>query len=190
MKQSSSKKSSKKTRESKSSKVCYLDFDDFGEKNSRLDWFWRLHKEFPHFKVNLFAIPWDNQRKEWMKYIQKLDWIQLCVHGFYHENNEEVEKGMLGAYCPDRGFAKVYRAPFWQLSDKMYNLLKKLDYKIMLHPDDPREGIKYNWNIKDSPPYLDILYGHGHIQDTQGNGLVEAFENILKLPINTKFKFL
>jgi hypothetical protein len=76
----------------------------------------------------------------------------------------------------------------------MYNRLKRLDYKIMLHPNDPREGIKYNWNIKDSPPFLDILYGHGHVQDypigPKGNGIIQAFENILKLPKNTEFRFL
>ena len=87
-------------------------------------------------------------------------------------------------------YKRIYRAPFWQLSDTMYKRLKKLNYKIMIHPDDPREGVKYNWNIKDSPPPLRILHGHGHIQDTQGNGLVEAFGNIMKLPKDTKFKFL
>jgi len=75
-------------------------------------------------------------------------------------------------------------------SDVMYERLKKLKYRIMLHPDDTRQGIKYNWNIKYSPPSSDTLRGHGHIQDTQGNGLVEAFENIMKLPKDTVFKFI
>jgi len=72
----------------------------------------------------------------------------------------------------------------------MYNKLTKLEYKIMLHPDDPREGIKFNWNIKDSPLDLPILYGHGHIQDVCQNGLAESFQNIIKLPKDTEFKFL
>lgn len=170
-------------------KTVYLDFDDFGEKNNRLDWFWKLHKEFPHFKVNLFAIP-DQLHGNFYAYIKSLDWIQICLHGYYHKNNEEISEKVLKSKDIASFFVKVYRAPYWQLSDTMYERLKKLNYKIMLHPDDPREGIKYNWNIKNSPPYLDILYGHGHIQDTQGNGLVEAFENILKLPNNIKFEFL
>ena len=190
MKQNLSRQSLKTTKELKSSKICYLDFDDFGETNNRLDWFWTLKKQFPNFKVNLFAIPNDNQHLQWMDYLKSLDWIQLCVHGFWHDNNEEVPEVMLANDFPAKGFAKVYRAPFWQLSDNMYQILKKLDYKIMIHPDDSREGIKYNWNIKDSPPPLDILYGHGHIQDVCENGLVKAFENIMKLPLDTEFKFL
>lgn len=149
-----------------------------------------LKKEFPLFKVNLFAIPWDNQSEKWKQYIKSLNWVQLCIHGFYHQNNEEVSKAILENDLLSRGFVKVYRAPFWQLSDNMYQILTDLKYKIMLHPNDLREGIKYNWNIKDSPPDLPILYGHGHIQDVCENGVVEAFENIMKLPKDTEFRFL
>jgi len=170
-------------------KTCYLDLDDFGEQNNRLDWLWQLRKWFPKFKVNVFA-PFGLSSNSFFYYVNKIKWINLCFHGNMHLNNEEVTKEDLRVAQLDYSFAKVYRAPFWQLSDKMYKRLKKLDYKIMLHPDDSREGIKYNWNIKDSPPYLDILRGHGHIQDTQGNGIVEAMENIMKLPKNTDFRFL
>jgi len=171
-------------------KVCYLDFDDFSETNNRLDWLWMLKNEFPHFKVNLFAIP-SKFSASFLSYIRFIDWIKLCVHGSNHKNNEDVSEAtlkLLSTKC--YGFNKIYRAPYWQLSDDMYKRLKKLNYKIMLHPDDSRDGIKYNWNIKDSPPPLNTLRGHGHIQDTQGNGLVEAMENIMKLPKDTIFKFI
>ncbi len=169
-------------------KIVYLDFDDFGETNHRLDWLWQLHKTFPHFKVNLFTIPEDCS-VQFLDYVRALDWIQLCVHGFTHENNEDVSETAL-KMLKDFGCSMVYRAPFWQLSDVMYERLTKLEYKIMLHPDDPRVGTKYNWNTKDSPPFLKILYGHGHVQNTQGNGIVESFENIMKLPKDTEFRFL
>jgi hypothetical protein len=173
-------------------KEVYLDFDDFGETNNRLDWLWMLKKEFPNFKVNLFTIPSDFQNFHFQNYIRSKRmsaWIQLCVHGMQHINNEEIEENILQD-LPLAKFAKIYRAPFWQLSDVMYERLKKLNYKIMLHPNDSREGIKYNWNIKDSPPDLPILYGHGHIQDVCDNGLAQSFENIMKLPKDTIFKFL
>ena len=173
----------------KSRQICTLDFDDLGETNHRLDWLWQLYKAFPHFKVNLFAIPNENVNIKWLEYIWSIDWVQLCVHGFYHENNEDVPEIELKTMTAQR-YAKVYRAPYWQLSDIMYERLTKLGYKIMLHPDDSRVGIKYNWNTKDSPPFLKTLYGHGHVQNTQGNGIVESFENILKLPVNTEFRFL
>jgi hypothetical protein len=171
-------------------KQVYLDFDDFSESNNRLDWFWMLKKEFPNFKVNLFTITKDCSIS-FLEYIKDLDWVQLCIHGTKHLNNEEVsEKDLTDLTSVELGFTKIYRAPFWQLSDVMYERLKKLGFKIMLHPDDLREGIKYNWNIKNSPPPLDILYGHGHIQDVCENGLVESFSNIMKLPKGIEFKFL
>ena len=169
-------------------KICYLDLDDFGEANTRLDWLWILKNEFPNFKVNLFTIP-SASSLNFLEYIKTLDWIQICVHGAQHLNNEEVSESSLKEFNKF-GYAKVYRAPFWQLSDEMYNRLKKLDYKIMINPSDFREGIKYNWNIKDSPPELPILYGHGHVQDVCENGLMESLENIMKLPKDTEFKFL
>ena len=171
----------------KNKKQVYLDFDDFSETNNRLDWLWMLKNEFPYFKVNLFAIP-DECNGYFLEYIKEIKWIQLCVHGKKHINNEDIDSNWLRTFKTD--FAPIYRAPYWQLSDKMYKRLKGLKYKIMLHPDDPRGGFKYNWNIKDSPPSLDTLRGHGHIQDTQENGLVEAIENIMKLPKDTKFKFI
>jgi len=195
MSQSSSKQSSKKTSDSKTNKICYLDVDDFGEKNHRLDWMWQLRQEFPNFKINVFAIPVENEQEEWLTYLKSIDWLQLCVHGYKHKNNEEVSEKILKE-LPKKGFAKVYRAPFWQLSDTMYKRLKKLDYKIMLQPDDKRKGIKVNWNIKNSPPPLKVVYGHGHVQDYEfrkgqgSNGIVEAIPNILKLPKDTRFKFL
>jgi hypothetical protein len=168
-------------------KICFLDFDDFSEDNNRLDWLWILKQEFPNFKVNLFAIP-NNCSDLFLDYIKSLDWIQLCVHGHKHINNEEINSNWLQTFKID--YTPVYRAPYWQLSDTMYKRLKNLGYKIMLHPDDQREGIKFNWNIKNSPPNLDIIFGHGHIQDVCDNGIVQSFENILKLPKDIEFKFL
>jgi peptidoglycan/xylan/chitin deacetylase (PgdA/CDA1 family) len=168
-------------------KIVYLDLDDFGETNNRLDWLWMLKKEFPNFKINLFTIP-NDFHGFFLEYVKSLDWIQLCVHGNNHVNNEEISEHTLQDLA--RCFTPIYRAPFWQLSDTMYKRLKKLGYKIMIHPDDPRQGIKFNWNIKDSPPPLDIIYGHGHIQDVCENGLVESFDNIMKLPKDTEFRFL
>lgn len=170
--------------------IVYLEFDDFTEKNNRLDWLWVLKREFPKFKVNVFA-PFSLSSNGFFYYVNSIDWINLCFHGSKHVNNEMVTAEELKTAQLDYSFSRVYRAPFWQMSDEMYKRLKKLGYKIMLHPDDPREGVKYTWNIKDSPPPdREILFGHGHIQDACGNGLVEAFGNIMKLPKDTEFRFL
>ncbi len=176
-----------KKEKSKNKKIVYLEFDDFGETNHRLDWLWQLHKAFPKFKVNLFTIPSDFHGN-FCAYVKSLDWIQICVHGFNHTNNEEVSEKELERLKDH--FSPIYRAPYWQLSDTMYERLTKLGYTIMIHPDDPRVGIKYNWNTKDSPPFLKILYGHGHVQNVCNNGIEQSIENILKLPKDTEFRFL
>lgn len=181
------KESKKSKKVEKPSKICYLDFDDFSESNNRLDWLWALKEHFPKFKVNVFTIP-TKTTVQFLEYIETLEWINVCIHGLKHINNEDVPEKTLRD-LPIFGYSKIYRAPFWQLSDEMYKKLKSCQYTIMIHPDDPREGIKYNWNTKDSPPNLDILYGHGHVQDVCDNGIVESFENIMKLPVDTEFKF-
>jgi len=170
-------------------KTVFLDFDDFSEDNNRLDYLWMLKNEYSNFKVNLFAIP-EKCGGKFLDYIHNLSWIQLCIHGWFHKNNEEVGPEHLEICTRDLGFAKIYRAPHWQLSETMYKRLKEMGFKIMLHPDDSREGIKYNWNIKDSPPNFDRIYAHGHIQDVCGNGIVESFGNLMKLPKDTEFSFL
>jgi len=130
----------KKTSGSKPSKVVYLDFDDFGERNHRLDWLFQLRSVFPNFKVNLFTIP-SECSVEFLNYVATIDWVQLCVHGFYHKHNEDVDEKFLenrSQLHQHKHFAPIYRAPYWQLSDEMYERLTKLGYKIMLHPDDSR----------------------------------------------------
>ena len=169
-------------------KIVYFDCDDFSEQNNCLDWLWMLKKQFPKFKVNLFAIPAQCSHK-FLDYISSIEWIQLCIHGWKHINNEEISEQVL-IDLKNSCYVTIYRAPYWQLSDMMYKKLTKLGYKIMLHPDDLREGIKYNWNIKDSPPNLPFLYAHGHIKNVCSNGIEEASSNIIKLPKDTEFRFL
>ena len=72
--------------------MVYLDFDDFGEKDNRLDWFWKLKDYYPKFKVNVFAIPTWNEKQEWISYIRTLDWIQLCIHGYGHKHDDDLSE--------------------------------------------------------------------------------------------------
>ena len=123
--------------------IVYLGLDDFGEKNCNLDILWRLRDYFDDFKVNLFAIPNNNLNKEWIRYIKNLDWIQLCLHGYNHTSNEEIDKIVLKTITPEP-FARIYKAPRWELSESMYERLTELGFKILLYPSDDREGIKFN----------------------------------------------
>lgn len=117
------------------------------------------------------------------------DRIAYCLHGWYHEQGEDVPEKKLIKWQYD----KVYRAPYWILSDHMYSKLIKNGYKIMLNytdVDENRKGIYFDWNIKDAPDLRkNVLFGHGHI-DNGVNGIYEMIENIKRLPKDTRFKFL
>lgn len=178
-------------------KIVYLALDDFGEFNSNFDLLWRLRFYFDNFKVNLFGpVRW-NERKEWLSYLKSLPWIQLCVHGYDHNEGEELDSISLDILAKDPSFAKVYKAPYWKLSDKMYNDLKERDFKILLHKDDPREGIKFNWEIDQEIPEDNPLHSYGHIykhdykskNGNTGSALFHYFQNIMKLPKDTDFRF-
>ena len=178
-----------------SKKIVYLGLDDFGEANSNLDLLWRLRNYFDDFKVNLFAIPDNCLNNSFVEYIQSLGWIKLLVHGYSHTHYENLDEITLNILS--QRLDKLYKAPFWELSDEMYQRLQKLEFKIFLQPDDPREGIKYNWDIAKPIPDIKEIHGYGHIYQhdykskngNMGNSLFHYWENIQKLPKNTEFRF-
>jgi hypothetical protein len=178
-------------------KIVYLTLDDFGESNTSFDLLWRLRNYFDDFRVNLCSPFRWNERKEWLSYLNSLSWIQLCHHGYDHERNEELDNVSLDILSKDPYYAKVYKAPFWELSDDMYTKLQERGFKILLHKDDPREGIKYNWEIDYEIPREEMIHGYGHIYQhdylshngNKGSSLFHYFKNVMKLPIDTDFRF-
>ena len=164
--------------------ICYLTLDDYNSEvlvdvtANSLE-VCTLH--FPKFKVNLFVsmgltIP-KNEHPDKFAYL---------LHGYSHRYWDEVTDEQLDAWPYD----KIYRAPYWELSDEMYERLLKHGYKITLGLDDPREGIKYNWDIKDPPDLTkNVLIGHGHITNAINN-LPDCMHNVFKLPQDTEFRFL
>jgi hypothetical protein len=177
-------------------KVC-LEFDDLGIDNHRLDLLQTLKEHFPNFKVTMFAIP-AHCPDDWTATLP--DWIELAFHGDTHshrefenyslkQTNEYVKK-----YADKQRFKKIFRAPYWLLSDSAYATLRFFDWKLCLHPEDPRKSdYTYTWNLKDNLPTttLDIMCsGHGHIQPVCGNGLEESFDRIMELPKDAEFYFV
>lgn len=176
----------------KTDRKVYLTFDDFGEEVSNLDILWKLRNYFDDFKVSLFAVPDWCGRVSFMEYIASLQWIDLYVHGFYHLAGEELDERTL-EYLTKHYFKRGYKAPMWVLSDTMYKRLRDKGFKIFLEPNDPREGIHHNWDIRNPPPESGDLHSYGHIylhdypaQDP--NSLYKYFDNLLKLPKDTCFE--
>ena len=161
--------------------MIYVDFDDFNEKNHRLDLLERLHAILPEFKVTLFTIPEPNSIGFLLK-VANIDWIQMVPHGWKHSYLEcrpwTKERALKYLnMCDDlKVFKKGFKAPYWETSSGLYDALLEKDYWIADH--DRNDGIR-PFNLRTYKVGTDSV--HGHIQNVCGNGLEETFEKLSKL---------
>jgi len=175
----------------KKTPMVYLGLDDFGETNSQMDILWRLRNYFDDFKVNLFAIPNDCLNLSWLRYINSIKWIKLCVHGYNHTHFEDLCPKTLEILTNKRAnyFNKVYKAPYWELSKEMEKRLLGLNFTIVRLKD-------INWEIDVEPPDIAKINATGHIyphdykseKGNIGTSLFWHYKNIMKLPKHTSFK--
>src|SRR3990167_8734930 len=105
------------------STIC-LDFDDFEDRYDRngVNFLFYWKSKFPSFKVNIFAIP-GRCSKNMLELVNKhRDFIELCVHGWRHDDNFECLKWDTFAAnnylsrAEAMGFSKIFRAPVWQIT--------------------------------------------------------------------------
>lgn len=174
-----------------------LEFDDFNENNHLLSKLFVLKNKYPQFKCTMFAIP-DHCPEEFIKGLP--DWIELCFHGKSHtplecqswNRHDVIRYDEYSAKYQRLGFKRIFRPPYWVLSQEAYEQFMLLGWKLALHPDDKRLfHYTYTWNLKDAPDLSkEILYGHGHIQNVCGNGIEESMNRIMMLPEDTEFLFL
>lgn len=175
----------------------------------------QLKKLNPAFKCTLFAIPGEMTREmlEWSR--NNGDWIELGVHGFYHTSNWECHKieteefdnlmldfeDMIEDY-----FAKVFRAPGWQISDDAIEWLHDNDWILadQSYNDDRRPAhmnayINANGVFTASPKVgnpIAVNAYHGHVWDVgekgnEPNGIYEDFAKVEELVKGTdNFKFV
>jgi peptidoglycan/xylan/chitin deacetylase (PgdA/CDA1 family) len=164
--------------------VCYIILDDYNEEvledpsRGALE-VCVLH--FPNFKVNL-AVSAGKTIPE-NPYPDKFAYV---LHGWSHRYWDEMTDEQLEEWPYD----KIYRPPYWMLNDEMYERLVKHGYMIINGLDDPRNGTKYNWDIKDPPDLTKkVLFGHGHITQAPNN-IADKLGNVFMLPKDTEFRFL
>jgi len=144
--------------------------------------------------------------RDWVNVIKQLDWIEIAVHGVGHLKNEfncskiRAKKSLLAIDNVFKRvglpYVKIFRAPYWQLSQDALDVLSEEGWTIALNPEVPqtfntKDKMVYyfNWNLKDKYPEGSPLFGHGHLQDPI-NGIDKVLSNILELPTNTVFKKL
>lgn len=193
-----------------------FEFDDFGcdhiisdmcQSHDCRDQLKRIKEVCPDFKVTLFAIPAEMTMEllGWCQ--QNKDWVQLGVHGFFHSSNYECHKMtyddfdfMMRAFGAilDKNFVKVFRAPGWQISDGALEWLADHNWIVadQSYNDDRRplnlRSYVYNDNTKTfriAGATVDAF--HGHVWNCMGNGIYEAYDQIMSLASEAKeFKFI
>lgn len=165
-------------------RVTVLDFDDLCDENDPLDTLCALRDKQPDVKVTLFAIPTRCSDKLLARYHNNSAWISLGVHGWRHARHEclawtseETVDKIFKARAIYHDFARVFKAPNWEMCDEVYAGCKQAGFAVADHvrniellPDDLPHYI-YNLNLRNDAYRRE----HGHIQNWNGTGLREAF---------------
>lgn len=185
-------------------RTAVLDFDDLTDTNNPLEPLLRLRERDSNFKVTLFAIPTRCSDQLLGSYDQHRDWIQLGVHGWRHarheclgwtseETQDKLAKALL--ICP--GFAKVFKAPNWEIDNETYAGCKAAGFAVADHIRNieilPRGQANYIYNIRLRGDGFTRL--HGHIQPWAGTGLTEDANGTginpkYLLPIGAEYAFV
>ena len=152
--------------------IC--DFDDFHERNHKLDRLNELKAINPAFKCTLFAVPGLGSADFWASVP---DWCELVVHGWLHPDPYECQNWTYERTKqametrPDR-FVRGFKAPGWQISDSSYAALLDAGWWVAdQHLEDERrpKGLR-TYFYEDGEDRW-----HGHIQNVCGNGIEETW---------------
>lgn len=149
----------------------------------------------PDFKATLFAIPGEMtaELSAWAQ--MNKDWIELAVHGFFHQSNYECSELIYEdmAFFMDefkdilKYFVKGFKAPGWQIGDDVRRWIKDNDYWLADHVDNGQKRLEF--------PMKTYVVGensvHTHTWDCVGNGVYELREQLKEEVKNTKdWKFV
>lgn len=173
-----------------------FDLDDECDELSALPELLLLKERFPKLKVTLFAIP-SKCSPEHIKKLQQYDWIQLGVHGWFHDTEhgratesnhwtiEEANKFLQMA--EDMGcFEKIFRPPGWQINWETYKVLAERGYIIADHLSHDlyleQGGARYTTG--------NLAEVHGHTWPCNGNGVQELATTKCNFGPNTEFFFI
>jgi len=189
-----------------------LDFDDFAPVMPGMDNLLSLKEHFPNFKCTCFTSAFSmsiitrqidvSKMKEWFGLVKQYPWIEIAPHGFVHQKGEGMTKDAKSSeifvtaienlFKENKiNFVKVFKAPFWEMSEHLEKELFKRGYTIALNRDDPMSYTDapkyvYNWSIDEPIPDYHTIKGHGHVYGTN-NGLNFCLPNLLKIPQSAEF---
>jgi len=180
--------------------ICSLDdfYPDY--KANGLDKLFYLKYKYPKFKVTLFTIPERNEDSyTFFDEISKFDWIELAVHGMFHDPINECTtwdgsraEFVLSAMEQMDCFVKVFKAPGWHYNQATYDQLKKRNWICADLPDNRvnhPEGLKgyftdhpmcvhgHTWNLNNPKPEYN-------------NGIEQIIDRGVPFDENSKFYFV
>jgi len=158
--------------------IILFDADDFCEENNRLDLLFYIKSQIPNFKANLFTIV-GKCSPSFIEAVKEISWLDMIPHGWEHETPRECQEWdydkckLCITEINKLNLTKGFKAPGWQISDPMYQVLKEEGYWVAdQHYNDERR------------PEMKVFYPtdtHFHIQNVCGNGLEESINRILEL---------
>ena len=196
-------------------KTYVLDFDDLGSTRKGYGFLLKLKEHYPNFKCTCFTVPFSfgyfikdvpiKRLKDWGKMIAEQDWLEIAVHGFAHLKGEwlltdkkQIEIQIKAAENVFKkigvDFVKVFKAPFWEYSKEVEEVLRDRGYVLAIDRNNPIvrtdiENYVFNWSIEEPMPKYHLLRGHGHMFGTP-NGLDKCYTKLLKMPQDAKFMFI
>lgn len=154
-----------------------VDFDDIWPGNDGMDLLQELKEVNREFKVTLFAVPGRGDDEYWDRFPP---WVELAVHGWLHPDPYECSTWSYDRMMelienrPLR-FARLFRAPGWQISNGCYEACLDAGWSVADHPDnDHRRPEGLLTHVLDQGDHL-----HGHIGwNGSGNDLAANFQSM------------
>jgi peptidoglycan/xylan/chitin deacetylase (PgdA/CDA1 family) len=202
----------------------FVDVHDTGFLLPGLNELQRVKDAIPDFKVTAYTIPLPKEffneqnakqfslakYKKWAAIVNKMDWIEVGIHGFSHTHFEMsctydnaiqlIESAEKMFNEVGLKYKKIFAAPYWQISYDALVALRDKGYTVAIDRNHPRpipEGLKtttYNWSLEEPIDYrLEKVVGHGHVgsPNKTANEVSRCYVNILRnVPKDAKFGFI
>jgi SAM-dependent methyltransferase len=174
-----------------------FELDDECDETSALPELLKLKERFPKLKVTLFCIP-SKCSSEHIQKLQQYDWIELGVHGWFHDTKEHGRAQESNHWTEEEAnkyldmaeemncFKKTFRPPGWGLNQETYKVLIERGYIICDHLGHDR------WEELGGKRYTTghLMEVHGHTWPCNMNGIEELSTTKCNFGDNTNFYFI
>lgn len=133
------------------SDVKYPMLDDFALESpgaNKLDWLYYMRGKYGEsFEMTVFVIP-NLSDVDWAKELNKLPWLTLAMHGWNHDEEEEITQEML-YHWEDQGMAKIYKGPNWKLPGNTKDNVLSAGFILVTKPIPENYIQGHIWNTVD-----------------------------------------